>query len=109
MKKEKDPEAQTPAPHTGNKTDSLPDTPDTFEVSMTRIEEIVGLLEEGKTGLDKSMELYEEGIRLIRACTSALDVAERKIRILQRGKDGTLVCKDFHPEEEKEDGNHETE
>ena len=55
------------------------------------------------------MELYEEGIRLIRACTSALDVAERKIRILQREKDGTLVCKDFHPEEEKEDGNRETE
>lgn len=106
MKKEKDPKVQTPASLTGNEANSLPDT---FEESMARIEEIVGLLEEGKTGLDKSMELYEEGIRLIRACTSALDVAERKIRILQRKKDGTLVCKDFHPEEEKEDGNRETE
>lgn len=106
MKKEKDPKVQTPASLTGNEANSLPDT---FEESMARIEEIVGLLEEGKTGLDKSMELYEEGIRLIRACTSALDVAERKIRILQREKDGTLVCKDFHQEEEKEDGNRETE
>ena len=106
MKKEKDPKVQTPASLTGNEANSLPDT---FEESMARIEEIVGLLEEGKTGLDKSMELYEEGIRLIRACTSALDVAERKIRIVQREKDGTLVCKDFHPEEEKEDGNRETE
>lgn len=84
-----------------------------FEASITRIEEIVSSLEEGKTGLDQSIELYEEGIRLIRRCASALDVAERKIQVLQRGKDGSLDCKDFHPEQEqeqeKEDGNERTE
>ena len=44
-----------------------------FESSMTRLEEIVSLLERGDAPLEKAMTLFEEGARLLRECTRQLD------------------------------------
>ena len=49
---------------------------------MTRLEEIVRILESGSATLDDSLKLYEEGISLVRACSSKLDDAEKKITLL---------------------------
>lgn len=75
----------------GSKKEPMP----TFEDAMTRIEEIVSLLENGETVLDLAMTLYEEGVSLLKYCTNTLDAAERKIQILQRGKDGGLTLQNF--------------
>ena len=48
--------------------------------------------------LDRSLELYEEGIGLVRLCSSMLDNAEKKIKILQSGEGGELIEKDFDNE-----------
>ena len=61
----------------------------TFESAMLRLEEIVGRLEGGKETLDMSLELYEEGIGLVRFCSEMLDNAEQKIKIVKSGSDGT--------------------
>ena len=66
-----------------------------FEAAMVRLEEIVGKLEGGKVSLDASLELYEEGIALVRFCSDTLDKAEKKIKIVKTGSDGTKTEEDF--------------
>ena len=67
----------------------------TFESSLARLEEIVKAMENGDAMLDESLSLYEEGVKLIKFCTKALDDAEQKVKILQKGEEGTLVEVDF--------------
>ena len=52
-----------------------------FEDSLSRLEEIVAALEDEKLPLDKSVKLYEEGVKLVGACSKELDSAERKVKI----------------------------
>ena len=67
----------------------------TFESAITRLEEIVKLLEKGNSSLDDSLKLYQEGISLIRFCNAALDNAENKIKVLSNDGSGNLIEKDF--------------
>ncbi len=60
-----------------------------FEEALARLEEIVRLLEGGEAPLDKSLELFEEGVKLVKLCGSRLDDAEKKISILvKNGENG---------------------
>jgi exodeoxyribonuclease VII small subunit len=54
----------------------------TFEQSLERLEGIVHALEEGKLGLNESLERYEEGVKLLRQSYELLQRAERKIELL---------------------------
>ena len=54
----------------------------TFEAAMTRLEAVVKALEDGKTSLEESMKLYEEGVALVRLCSTRLEDAEHKVKIL---------------------------
>ena len=62
-----------------------------FEENLARLEEIVEALEDEKLPLDKSLKLYEEGVKLAAKCSLELDAAERKIKILQRTDSGEIV------------------
>lgn len=66
-----------------------------FESSITRLEEIVSLLERGDAPLEKAMTLFEEGARLLRECTRQLDAAEQKVTLLTAGKDGEMIEEPF--------------
>lgn len=50
-----------------------------FEQAMQRIEEIVALLESGKSSLDESLSLFEEATKLCSYCNQRLDSAQKKI------------------------------
>lgn len=67
----------------------------TFEEAMTRLEEIVRLMESGSAPLDRSLALFEEGVGLVKFCSEMLDCAEQKVKILQKGEDGTLTEEAF--------------
>lgn len=67
----------------------------TFEAAMARLEEIVRALEGGNAPLDTSLALFEEGVSLVKFCNQKLDAAEQKVKILQRGDNGTLVETDM--------------
>jgi len=54
-----------------------------FEQAAAKLDEIVQLLEKGDCPLDKSLELFEEGVGLIKTCSAMLDKAEQKIIGLQ--------------------------
>ena len=53
-----------------------------FEEAMAKLENIVVSLEKGDVPLDKSLELFEEGVSLVKLCTEKLDAAEKKVRVL---------------------------
>ncbi|MBU2491154.1 MAG: exodeoxyribonuclease VII small subunit [Bacteroidetes bacterium] len=56
----------------------------TFEDDLQRLQEISDLLEKGEIGLEDSINLYEEGIKLSKICYSKLENAELKITELKK-------------------------
>lgn len=64
----------------------------TFEASLAELEKIVATLESGDLPLEKSLELFENGIKLSRECRERLANAERRIEILMKDQDGNLIA-----------------
>lgn len=73
-----------------------------FEKAIQRLEKIVEDLETGELDIDKSLEIFEEGIKMSRVCSKKLSEAEAKIEKLTRDQKGELVAELF-PIEEKND------
>jgi exodeoxyribonuclease VII small subunit len=71
-----------------------------FEGSLAALERIVRELERGDLPLEKSLELFEQGVRLSRECQERLDRAERRIEILLRDEEGRPVLSAFEDEED---------
>jgi exodeoxyribonuclease VII small subunit len=61
-----------------------------FEDSLNRLEEISELLENESLGLDESIKLYEEGIKLSKSCFETLDKAELKVIDLKSKLEQTI-------------------
>lgn len=60
----------------------------TFEQSLSRLEEIVRLLERGDAPLGESLTLFEEGAGLVKNCSRLLEEAEQKVVQLRKGPEG---------------------
>jgi exodeoxyribonuclease VII small subunit len=60
----------------------------TFESSLAALEKVVRELERGELPLEKSLELFEEGVRLSRECQERLNEAERRIEVLLQDDEG---------------------
>ena len=54
----------------------------TFEENITRLEEIINMLEKGEASLDDCIVLFEDGVKLSKECMEMLDKAEQKIKLL---------------------------
>lgn len=61
-----------------------------FEESLARLQEISELLEDEDSGLEESVKLYEEGIKLSKECYKTLDKAELKITELKKKLESEL-------------------
>ena len=70
-----------------------------FEEQITRLEEIVAALEKGDAQLADSLALFEEGTKLIAACSKQLDQAEQQVVKLMKGPDGAPVELPFEEQE----------
>lgn len=70
----------------------------TFEQALARLESIVQAIEQGKVGLQESIQQYEAGMRLIRRCRSILNDAEQTIQKLQLSAEGELTAESFEPD-----------
>lgn len=66
-----------------------------FESSLEELERIVRELERGDLPLEKSLELFEQGVKLSRACQERLNEAERRIEILTRDSKGRPTVRSF--------------
>lgn len=61
-----------------------------YEESMTRLEEIVNLLEQGALPLEESIKLFEEGTKLSTYCYKVLNDAEQKITVITSAKEENI-------------------
>jgi exodeoxyribonuclease VII small subunit len=50
-----------------------------FELDLSRLEEISRILEEDNVELEKAISLFEEGVKLSKSCLKTLKEAELKI------------------------------
>jgi exodeoxyribonuclease VII small subunit len=70
-------------------TDEIPSL--NFEDALTELESLVDTLEKGELSLEDSLETFERGVKLTRACQEALKDAEQKVRMLSSQEpDGAL-------------------
>jgi exodeoxyribonuclease VII small subunit len=53
-----------------------------FEDQLKRLEQIVDQLENKEAPLEQSLALFEEGVKLARACQTTLEQAKKKIDVL---------------------------
>ena len=61
-----------------------------FEEALSRLENIVKLLEEGEQPLDESLEIFEEGIKLYNKCLCKLEDFENKVSVIMKNQEGDL-------------------
>lgn len=70
-----------------------------FEKKLTRLEEIVQKMEKSDLGLEESLKLFEEGIKLSRECQIKLTEAEEKVqKLMGFSADGEPVTEEFADE-----------
>lgn len=72
-----------------------------FEESIKELEQIVEKLESGDTTLNESLEYFEKGIKLSRACQKMLETAEKKVSVLLSDGSGGMEKQDFIDKEEE--------
>ena len=66
-----------------------------LEQSLTDLEQLVEELESGDLPLEKAMQKFEAGIKLIRGCQAALKDAEQKVEILLKSAGGDEQLETF--------------
>lgn len=57
---------------------------DNFEDKLARLEEITNALENNDVGLEDSIQLFEEGVKLSKECLLVLEKAELKVTVLKK-------------------------
>ena len=73
-----------------------------FESDLKRMEEITQLLKNPETGLEKSIELYEEGSRWAKELSRTLDQIQRKVEKVTSIDENELETVDLDDEGNEE-------
>jgi len=68
-----------------------------FESALEQLESVVKQLESGDLPLEKSLELFERGMKLSDTCRKQLEDAESRVEILLK-KNGKVQAEPFNPE-----------
>lgn len=61
-----------------------------FEQALERLEEIIGLLEDGNLKLEEALELYNEGVTLVKECSNFITKAKNDVKVFLVGE-GTEI------------------
>lgn len=62
------------------------ETKQTFESALEQLQNTVKRLESGELSLEQSLQHFEEGVRLTRACQEQLSAAEKRVELLMNAK-----------------------
>ena len=65
-----------------------------LEIDLQKLEKIVQELSAGEKTLDESLNLYKDGLSLIKKCQKNLQTAEQKVKIIT-AENGVIEEKDF--------------
>jgi exodeoxyribonuclease VII small subunit len=74
----------------------------TFEEQLAALETVVEKLERGELSLDESVQLFEDGVRLSKACKTYLDAAEGRIQVVMEDGRGEVGERDLVLEAQEE-------
>jgi len=66
-----------------------------FEQALDKLENTVKEMEEGSIPLDKSLKLFEEGVKLVKFCSVKLREVEKKVEILKKDVNGVAHKEPF--------------
>ncbi len=56
----------------------------TIEKNFEKIEEIISAMQSEDIALDKSFDLYNEGLKLVKDCNEKIDKIEKQIKIIEK-------------------------
>lgn len=59
----------------------------TIEQNFEEIETIIKSMQEEDVTLDKSFELYNQGLKIVKDCNSQIDKIEKQIKIINEEQD----------------------
>jgi exodeoxyribonuclease VII small subunit len=79
-----------------------------YEAAAARLDEIVALIESGEAGLEESITLYEEAMKLAAQCRKTLDAFEQRIQKIQADAAGKLEIRPFDADAQPPDVEDET-
>jgi len=68
-----------------------------FEAALAELSQLVEQMEQGGLSLEASLQSFERGIALTRACQSALKSAEQKVQVLLE-QNGQSSLSAFEPQ-----------
>lgn len=66
-----------------------------FEDKLKRIEEIISILESEEYGIENTLELFQEGMSLIKDCKKTLSEIELKVEKIVSAENGELEKEPF--------------
>lgn len=75
-----------------------------FEKAMERLEDIVNELDEGSLSLDKSLDDFEEGMKLAKSCEDILNKASGRVDKIMKnfsGKEKIVALSDEEMEDDE--------
>ncbi|MBL8115721.1 MAG: exodeoxyribonuclease VII small subunit [Acidobacteria bacterium] len=75
----------------------------TFEKALERLQEIVRELEDPGKGLERSLELFEEGVALSRFCRTKIDDIRKRVDVVLRETPEGLVTEPLDETEDDEE------
>ena len=67
-----------------------------FEQNIARLEAIVAQLDNENITLGESLQLFEEGVELLRKASSEISTVEAGVKILVEEADGIIATKEFN-------------
>jgi exodeoxyribonuclease VII small subunit len=70
-----------------------------FEENLKKLEKIVEELHSEKLTLERSIEKFEDGVKLADTCIKSLDSMKKKIEVISKAKDGKIKIRPFEEEE----------
>lgn len=71
-----------------------------FEQGIEKLEQIINGLDRNDVPLNQALDLFDEGIGLVKHCNKLLDSAEEKVKVLLENNNGELITEIFIVSEE---------
>jgi len=69
----------------------MPKKKQTYEQALTRLEEVIDLMENGGPSLQELFDLYKEGIELTQFCAEQLNTIEKEVTVLRQTAEGIFI------------------
>ena len=63
-----------------------PDDPATYEAALAELDRLVQAMEGGDLPLDRLLESYQRGARLLAFCRERLQAVEAQVKVLEEGQ-----------------------